>query len=336
MRKDERQPVREGKARVAVVGAATFEGGRLREELARHGVPGGRVDLYGSARGEAVLSEYGGEARLIQEPDVEEIARQDVVFLCEKSEAADRILRAAGRGATLIDLTGRHSGAHGVRLVHHELAPPPPEGPDGLLAAPHPIAVVLAEILHPLHREIGILDAVAMVLRPAADFGESGLEELREQTTRLLRFERPPKDTFGHQLAFNLIPQGLLAGEEGGLEGRVAAEVASLLGWGTARLAVRLVTVPVFLGHAIAVRLRLERETDASAVATVLGRGRPPGPSRRKPAGTPLAAPEERRTDVSEVVGDGTGGFWIWAIAGEVGAAAAAEAVLAASAVADL
>lgn len=336
MRRGERAPSREGTARIAIVGAATSEGGTLRAELARRGVPGGRVDLYGSARGEAVLSEYGGEARLIQEPEVEEIARQDVVFLCETSDAADRILRIPARKATVIDLTGRHGGREGARLVHHEIAPLPPGQPARLLAAPHPIAVVLAELLHPLHSEIGVLDAVAVVLRPAADFGESGIEELREQTMRLLRFERLPTETFGQQLAFNLIPQSLLVGREGELERRVAAEVSSLLGWERGRLAVRLVTVPVFLGHAICLRLRLEHEVEASAVAASVGRGGVPGPPRRKPAKTPLAAPEERRTDVSEVVSDGTGGFWIWAIAGEAGVAAAAEAVLAAAAVADL
>jgi aspartate-semialdehyde dehydrogenase len=205
-----------------------------------------------------------------------------------------------------------------------------------VLVAPHPIAVVLAEILHPLHRSLGVLDAVAMVLRPAADFGKSGIEELREQTTRLLRFESAPRETFGQQLAFNVLPQSVLPGTEGGLESRVAAEISSLLGWGSGRLAVRLVTVPVFLGHAICLRLRLERETGAPGVAAAVGGGRSPGPSRRKAAATPLAAPEERRTEVSDVAEDGTGGFWIWAIAGEVGAAAAAEAVLAAAAVADL
>ncbi|HET9300407.1 MAG TPA: hypothetical protein VFO11_10710, partial [Candidatus Polarisedimenticolaceae bacterium] len=56
-----------GTARVAVVGAETPAGARLRAALAASGFPGARLDLFGDNPGEeAVLSEYAGEARLIQ------------------------------------------------------------------------------------------------------------------------------------------------------------------------------------------------------------------------------------------------------------------------------
>jgi aspartate-semialdehyde dehydrogenase len=322
-----------GGTRVAVVGAATAAGAKLREALARRGVPGGRVHLYGTERGEAVLGEYDGEARLIQEPDLDEIAGQDVVFLCEVSEVADRLLRPAGRKATVIDLTGRSPAGARARIVHGVLAPGTAEDRGGVLATPHPIAAILAEVLHPVQRSIGISEVVAVVVRPAADFGEPGVEELREQTVRLLRFEKAPREIFGRQLAFNVIPQRLLAGAEEGLERRIAREVATLLGWAEDRLAIRLMAAPVFTGHALSLRLKLARDAGAEALAEAIGADRKASRPRRGTAETPLAAPEERRTDVSEVVEDGIGGFWVWAIAGEAGGAAAEQAVLAAEAV---
>ena len=325
-----------GATRVAVVGAATVEGGKLREALARRGVPGGRVHLYGTERGEAVLGEYGGEARLIQEPDLDEIAGQDVVFLCEFSAVADRLVKLPGRKATVIDLTGRSLAGALARLVHRITAPGTAEERGGLLATPHPIAAVLAEVLHPVHRSIGISEVVAVVLRPASDFGEPGIEELREQTARLLRFEKAPREIFGRQLAFNLIPQRLLAGAEEGLERRIAREVAELLGWAEDRLAIRLVAAPVFMGHALSLRLKLARDAGLEALSEAIGAAGKANRPGREPAETPLAAPEERRTDVSEVVEDGIGGFWVWAIAGDVGAEAAEQAVLAAEAVVGL
>ena len=329
-------PARPGNARVAVLGAATLEGRKLREELARQRVPGGRVDLYGTLRGEALLGEYAGEARLIQEPDLEEVARHDVVFVCELSDTADRIVTMADRQAVVIDLTGKSVGREAMRLVHHGISPDPPKARGALLAPPHPIAALLAEILHPLQREVGVREALATVLRPAADFGEDGIDELREQTVRLLGFEKAPTQVFGRQLAFDVIPESLLAAREAGLERRIAREVRTLLGWKEDRLSVRLVCVPVFVGHAISLRLVPERSTDAAAVMRSTGLARPPGPRGRKSGGTPLSAPEERRTEVCEVVDDGLGGFWIWAIAGGAGSAAAEQAVRAAAAVCDL
>ena len=61
---------RAGAARVALVGADTVDGSRVRGALARSRVSGSRVDLYGTTHGEVVLSEYAGEARLIQEPEL--------------------------------------------------------------------------------------------------------------------------------------------------------------------------------------------------------------------------------------------------------------------------
>ena len=66
---------------------------------------------------------------------------------------------------------------------------------DGRLAVPHPVAILLADLLAPLERELGLRDAVAVVLRPAADFGQDGIEELREQTVRLLNFSEIPSAT---------------------------------------------------------------------------------------------------------------------------------------------
>ena len=89
-----------GTARIAVVGASSPDGSRIREALSRAGVPGARVALYGETGGEAVLSEYADEARLIQEVDLDEIAGREVVFLCEAgaSAAAVRTLVAPDPG----------------------------------------------------------------------------------------------------------------------------------------------------------------------------------------------------------------------------------------------
>ena len=96
----------DGGARVAVVGASSADGHQVREALARAGVPGSRVDLYGVTGGEVVLSEYDGEARLVQQPEPGEVGRHDVVFVCETGEISRKLAAAAPAGTLLIDLVG--------------------------------------------------------------------------------------------------------------------------------------------------------------------------------------------------------------------------------------
>lgn len=308
----------------AVAGANTVEGERLRRSLAAREIPGERVSLFGAARGEVVLSEYRGEARLVQEADPEEIARHAVVFLCERDEATLRALEAPGCEALVLDLLGSGSGR---RLVHAQLRPPSPGERGRFFTVPHGLAAVLAELLAPLARRVGVREAVAVVLRPAADFGRAGLEELREQAVRLLRFEPFPTDVFGRQLAFNLIPESILPTADAALEQRVRSEVAELLGWRTPRLAVRLLTAPVFHGHGISLRFVPERRATVEEVAgSWVGLRALSSPGSAGPA-TPLDSREIRHTSVSEVADDGLGGFWIWAVASEAGAAAAEQAL---------
>src|SRR5262245_42068521 len=131
-----------GAPRIAIVGAPTVGGTHVREALAAHGVPGRRVDLYGAQRGEVLLSEYAGEARMVQEPELDEVARHALIFLCEPGEVAGR-LPAAAAESVIIDLEGCLPEALGPRrLVLDDPAQELRTG-DRLFAVPHSLSLVL-------------------------------------------------------------------------------------------------------------------------------------------------------------------------------------------------
>jgi aspartate-semialdehyde dehydrogenase len=312
--------------RIAVVGAPTADGNLLREELERARVPGARVNLYGVWDGEAMISEYAGEARLIQEPDLDEIASHDLIFLCESGEVADQVLAAAPPETLVIDLHG--SSPRGVPRVHLDLNPQVLQNGGGRrYVVPHPLALLLSEILHPLDRGPGLAEASAVIVRPAADFGQEGVEELRQQTVRLLSFAEVPVDTFGRQLAFNIIPQAGLTVDERELESRIVQDVAALLGWESSRLAVKLITAPVFYGHGIQLRFRPDAACAEGEIRRLLDQAGLPDPAAPVPAPTPLDVIGETRTAASDLCSDGLGGYWLWIVAGEAGAKGAREAV---------
>ncbi|HKQ59990.1 MAG TPA: Asd/ArgC dimerization domain-containing protein [Candidatus Polarisedimenticolaceae bacterium] len=321
-----------GTARVALVGASTPLGIELRQALEERGVPGGRVDLYGTIREEATISEYDGEARLIQQPDVAEVARHDVVFLCETGPLAARLAVAAEPAAVVIDLAGALVDPPRPAVVHMDINPQAAHERRGVLAVPHPLSLLLAELLLPLQERLGLTQAVAVVTRPVADFGAGAIEELREQTVGLLSFAEVPTTVLGNKLAFNVVPQSRIAAESGDVEARIQYEVGQLLGWEQGRLAVRLLAVPVFYGHGLQVRVALAAGTTAAGVAEAL-RDVPDleAPSDDTPA-TPLEVSGESRASLAEVAADGAGGFWLWLVVGEAAKRSALQAVRLASA----
>jgi len=318
-------------ARVAVIGAPSVEGAHVREALARRGVPGARVDLYGTTNGEVLLSEYAGEARMIQEPELDEVARHELIFLCEPGELAGAVALAAP-SSVIIDLGNSLPAATRPRPVHLDVAIDVASGADRF-SVPHALSLAVAEMLAPLDGAFGIGEAIAVILRPAADFGDQGVEELREQTVRLLNFAKVPVETFGRQLAFNVIPGASTAGGTRELNRRIEREVAELLAWSEPRFAVKLVTTPVFHGHGLQLRFRLSRSASLEDV-----RGALAGTElvERHDAATPLDVIGEERTCVSDLSEDGLGAFWLWGVAGETGSRGAHQAVRLAAALFDL
>jgi aspartate-semialdehyde dehydrogenase len=327
-----------GTARVAVVGSTTTHGTRVRQMLAESGVPGDRVELYSAAdASEPILSEYDGEARLIQTPDLDELLSRDVVFLCETGELVARVVDRAASSTAAIDVANVRTGRANATLVHMDINPRAAAGPHGLFAVPHDVSTLLADLLYPLDRELGLAEVVATVLRPASDFGEQAIEELRDQTVRLLNFAEPVADVFGRQLAFNVLPQAVSPDGSESIEARVATEVGSLLGWLDRRMTVGLAVAPVFFGHSLSLWLRFGRDLTVDRLREVLMNA---GLSSTTDSGsertTPMDVATEDGIHVSGVRDDERGGFQLWAVAGGVHRRNAELAVRLAAALSEL
>jgi len=315
-----------GAARVAVVGAEAREGCFLREILALRKLPGSRVNLYATCGSEAVISEYDGEARLIQESVPDEIADHDVVFLCERGELATKVAAACGPTTVVIDLVNGLPGDLRPRLVHTSIDSGNLDTPHGFYTVPHPLASITAELLHDLDRELAVREVVGLILRPAADHGEEGLEELRQQTANLLNFTEMPTEVFGGQLAFNVIGTPATS-ETRPLAERVAVESGSLLGWNDRRLTLSLVTVPVFHGHSLRFRVRFEESVTPQRVREVASNARFIEAHEENPASTPVDVSANRRLVLHDVNSDGLGGVWLSAVAGGSGSRGAEDAI---------
>ena len=308
-----------GTARVAVLGATTPQGTLLRQMLAEFRVPGARVDLYTPIEAaEPILGEYDGEARLIQTPDLEEVLSRDVVFLCEGGDLVSQVVNRAASATAVIDVANVRMSASQAALVHMDVNPQSAVARPGLFAVPHDVSTLLVDLLYPLERELGLAEVVATILRPVSDFGEEGIEELRDQTVRLLAFAEPRAEVFGRQLAFNVLPQAISPDAGDSIETRVATEVGSLLGWADRRMTVALAVAPVFFGHCLSLTMRFSREVSAERLREVLTNSGLSSTDDGASRLTPMDVSSEDGIHVSGIRDDERGGFGIWAVAGGV------------------
>jgi aspartate-semialdehyde dehydrogenase len=312
--------------KIAVVGASTLEGTRVREALEAARVPSKKVDLFGRSDGEVLVSEYAGEARMIQAPEVAEIASYAAVLVCERGDSTLQLAEGLRPEQTVIDMVGGLPDKVGARLLN------PQTGSDedlaGFYAVPHSLALVLSDLLSPIERGPGVEQCVAVVVRPAVDYGEAGVEELREQTVRLLNFVELPVATFGRQLAFNIVPESGLSCSVPGFEQEIARQVGALLGWDRDRLALRLLAAPLFYGHAMELHLRTPNGAGLDDLRRALSDGGlEPGVESGPLVSTPMEVADERTIRLGELSADGLGGFWLWAVAGGSNSRAAEFAV---------
>jgi aspartate-semialdehyde dehydrogenase len=309
------------RGRIAVLGAASPAGAHLKAALADRGIPGERVVLFGHQREVAVLSEYDGEARLVQAVDDLDVAAYDAVFVCELGHDDVGLAAAAASGTLVVDMTGSMPG---TVLAGASRA----SADTRLVSVPHAVTSLLVGLLEPIHRAIGVARVSAFVLRPASDFGEAGLEELREQTVRLLRFEKTPTEVFGRQLAFNVLPEHLFPlGEEAAAE-RVVRESRALLGAPELPFDLSQALVPTFFGHAVSAHIELVHEGGAEALAA--WRAVPGIEIAADPAaGATLDAPEGTGLLIARMDAIPPRTLRVWALGSEVGATAAARAIAA-------
>jgi len=312
--------------KIAVLGAATLEGARVRKALEAARVPSKQVDLYGYSDGELPLGEYAGGARMIQAPDPVEIATHAAVLVCERGESTVRVAEQLGQDQVVIDLVGGLPEKLGAQLVGPGNGDG--EAAGGFYSIPHPLALVLSDLLSPIDRGPGVEQCVAVVVRPAVDYGEAGVEELRQQTIRLLNFVELPMETFGRQLAFNIIPESGLSCSVPGFEQEIARQVAVLLGWDRERLTLRFLAAPLFYGHAVELHLRTPNGSGLEELRRVMSEnGLEPGEERGPRVSTPMEVADERTIRLGELSADGLGGFWLWAVAGGSNSRAAEFAV---------
>jgi aspartate-semialdehyde dehydrogenase len=308
--------------RLAIVGAGSLKGKEVADILNDRNFPAMDVKLLDDDDSFGKLEAVGEEVTFIQNVRNEQFQNVDFTFFASDPDSTRKTWKTArNAGSAIVDLSFVLEDEPGAEVrspwIERQLGQSvTPELQPGPAVVAHPAAVVLALLLLRVQKVVETKRVVAMVLEPASEQGQKGMDELHEQTVNLLSFQQLPKSVFDTQVAFNMVAR---YGEHSASslavsEGRVRKHFQRIAGSGIQVPSLFVLQAPIFHGHAFAIHVELEKVADLEAISQALAGehvnlalGAEDAPSNVNAAGQ-ADIQVSVRADASQ-----PNGFWLWA-----------------------
>ncbi len=263
---------------IAVVGGESLLGKEVRELLDSSKLPASVKLIASVDTGDASILTRGRDEPLVMSSlQTADLGTAKIAVLtgsAESSRKAYEQIRAASPAPVVIDVNGGLEDQPETRLRAPVVEPDGHTVAGAIHAIAHPAAIALALFLTQLRKAGAIRRSVALILEPASERGQAGLDELHKQTGGLLTFKPLVKEVFDAQLSFNMLPQyGSDAPHSlAEIELKIDRHLASLLaGAGSVPMpSLRLVQAPVFHGYSISVWVEFETNPGTEAIVKAL------------------------------------------------------------------
>ncbi|HLJ76825.1 MAG TPA: Asd/ArgC dimerization domain-containing protein [Acidobacteriaceae bacterium] len=313
--------------KIAIVGAGSLRGRELNDALSDSPFGDAEFLLMDDEAELGTLEAVGDEVTFIQRIEPSSFQRTDFVFFTGDEALTRKHWQAAQRaGAGIVDVSGALEGEPGVLVrapwLNDSSFAPPPNGlglETRAVIPAHPVAVTLGLLLDRIGSASGLVSASATVLEPASEYGRAAMDELHQQTVKLLSFQDLPRQIYDTQVAFNTTP---VFGEMAKFslsksEARIRRHYALLSGNRPPDVGVQLLHAPVFHGYGISLAVtvtepasidQMEAAIAGDHIDIITAEGDPP--TNLSVAGQPSVLvrvrPQSGQADL-------TNRFWIWA-----------------------
>ncbi len=260
---------------IAVVGAYGLVGREALSILAGAGVPIDRIRAFGSQRSAGTPVAYGpGEVVIAR---LEPGALQDcgiAIFCTDADTARAFIPQATAAGVRVVDNSSAYRLDPSTPLVVPEVNGGLLDDGPLLVANPNCSTILLLLAVEPVRRAFGVQAVLASTYQAVSGAGRAAVEELFEQSRRLMDGDEPRPDVFPVSCAFNVFPHESPVDPASGLnveEAKIIAESRKILGAPDLDVVPTCVRVPVERCHSQSVTLELERPATMGALAEIFG-----------------------------------------------------------------
>ncbi|MGA7238246.1 MAG: Asd/ArgC dimerization domain-containing protein [Bryobacteraceae bacterium] len=267
--------------RVALIGSDSLLGREVRD-LAANAEPMLPLRLIAEEEDqEGALTRLGDEPAVVEALNEDALADARAVFLAGSAASSRKALELAGEAPdfAIIDLTFAAEERPDARLRAPMLEPPEALDPDAAAVhvIAHPAAIALALFMRRLHAHDPIRRSVIQIFAPASEHGKAAVEELQQQTVRLLSFKPLPQAVFDTQSSFAMLAkygtEAPVTLEE--IELRIERHLATLLalegdGEGAPMPSLRVAQAPVFHGYSFSAWVEFEGNPGIEAIESGL------------------------------------------------------------------
>ena len=259
--------------RVAVVGATGAVGRAMRSILAERDFPVKQLVALATAKSAGMRLEYRGTEVVCQELTPESFEGVDLaLFSAGGGTSLTYAPMARDAGCVVVDNSSAWRMDPQVPLVVPEVNPDDVDWHKGIIANPNCSTIQMVVVMKPLHDEARITRVVVSTYQAVSGTGAKAINELVQQTGKVLAGEDPEILVYPHQIAFNCLPHIDVFLEDGYTkeERKMVDETKKIMGDDTIAVSATCVRVPVQNGHSEAVNLEFARPLDVERARELL------------------------------------------------------------------
>ncbi|MFC4453286.1 aspartate-semialdehyde dehydrogenase [Deinococcus sonorensis] len=259
--------------KIAIVGATGAVGHELLQVLERSSLRFDELQLYASPRSAGSTLPFRGQDLTVQVTPEGAIPAD--LILASAGGSVSKALAPAwvAGGALVIDNSSAFRYDEGVPLVIPEVNGEAALSHQGIIANPNCTTAILAVAVWPLHRAFGVRRMIVSTYQATSGAGAKGMQELEEQTRRVLNGEPAQAEVFAHPIPFNLIPH-IDSFQDNGYtkeEMKVVWETRKIFGDERLQISCTAVRIPTMRAHSEAITLELERPATPEQARELLG-----------------------------------------------------------------
>lgn len=258
---------------VAVAGATGAVGRKMLEILEERGFPVGSLKVLASAKSAGKTLTFRGSPVTVEELKENSFEGVDIALFSAGSDASRQFGPLAVKsGCIVIDNSSAFRMEENIPLVVPEVNPETIGSDPGIIANPNCSTIQMVVVLKPIHDRFKIKRVVVSTYQSVSGSGQKAIDELEDQTKKLLDGKAIIPNVYPHQIAFNCVPHIDIFLDNGYTkeEMKMVNETRKIFEDDSIGVTATAVRVPVVYGHSEAINIETAKKISAAEVRKLL------------------------------------------------------------------
>lgn len=263
------------KFRIAVVGATGAVGKTILDILEKRDFPVEDILPLASSRSAGSSIEFKGEKIKVSKAKPTAFKDIDLAFFSAGSEVSRNLAPEAVKYGTLvIDNSNAFRMDSRVPLVVPEVNAEDCKKHQGIIANPNCSTIQMVIVLKPIHDRARLKRVVVSTYQAVSGTGLDAIEELKEQSRKILEGEKVEAKVYPHQIAFNVLPHIDVFDETGYTleEWKMIRETQKILGDTDIAVTATTARVPVINCHSESINIETYEKITPDEVRDLLSK----------------------------------------------------------------